>query len=392
MKTSPYLYIAGVLGLATPARFDPRKQRIDVSGKHRFVPPGYMDFRGPCPGLNALANHDYIPHRGIATMDQLVNASVEVFGMSFEQASLAAIYTIPFTVSYDLNHISIGEAISGVVPPTNGIVLKIPPQGLNFAHTSVEVDASPTRLDKYQPNSQGNNFDLKIPLFQQLLDLQKGVPDDKVNSSLAVLADHRTKRLRDGQAINPQFFLQPFGGLFMNGNKYALIPQLFANRSAAHPQGRLDRKTLMSFFGVSFQDGNSGSLKYTRGWERIPENWYRRSLDDPYTLKKANDDLVYQARRHPDLVNKFGIGGNSGRVNDYRNVLAQQLTNGTYTQETLLEGYNLTCLGFVASYALAPYYLRGYYENYEELIMQKHFAGLITMSKELNCTTAERKN
>lgn len=36
--------------------FDVEAQRIDVSGEHAFVPPGPGDKRGPCPGLNALAN------------------------------------------------------------------------------------------------------------------------------------------------------------------------------------------------------------------------------------------------------------------------------------------------------------------------------------------------
>lgn len=36
--------------------FNAAAQRIDVSGAHTFVPPGPGDQRGPCPGLNALAN------------------------------------------------------------------------------------------------------------------------------------------------------------------------------------------------------------------------------------------------------------------------------------------------------------------------------------------------
>jgi hypothetical protein len=41
---------------------------IEVSGKHEFQPPNFDrgDQRGPCPGLNALANHGYLPRDGIA--------------------------------------------------------------------------------------------------------------------------------------------------------------------------------------------------------------------------------------------------------------------------------------------------------------------------------------
>ena len=44
--------------------FNAQAQAIDVSGSHAFLPPGAGDLRGPCPGLNALANHGYLPHNG----------------------------------------------------------------------------------------------------------------------------------------------------------------------------------------------------------------------------------------------------------------------------------------------------------------------------------------
>lgn len=45
--------------------FNAAKQLIDVGpgSGHEYVPPGSGDLRGPCPGLNAFANHskyDYI--------------------------------------------------------------------------------------------------------------------------------------------------------------------------------------------------------------------------------------------------------------------------------------------------------------------------------------------
>lgn len=41
-----------------------------VTGEHSFVPPDFAsgDQRGPCPGLNALANHGYIPHNGVVSV------------------------------------------------------------------------------------------------------------------------------------------------------------------------------------------------------------------------------------------------------------------------------------------------------------------------------------
>ena len=56
---------------------------------------------------------------------------------------------------------------------------------------------------------------------------------------------------------------------------------MMANHSEEFPEGYLDKETFKSFFAVS---GSSGSFTYQRGYERIPDNWYRRPLSDPYTI------------------------------------------------------------------------------------------------------------
>lgn len=57
--------------------FNAAAQLIDVTGAHAFVPPNFAagDLRGPCPGLNALANHNYLPHNGFASVAQFVQAT-----------------------------------------------------------------------------------------------------------------------------------------------------------------------------------------------------------------------------------------------------------------------------------------------------------------------------
>lgn len=61
------------------AGFNAAAQLIDVTGAHAFVPPNFTagDLRGPCPGLNALANHNYLPHNGFASVTQFVQATNE---------------------------------------------------------------------------------------------------------------------------------------------------------------------------------------------------------------------------------------------------------------------------------------------------------------------------
>ena len=41
-------------------------QLVDVTGQYAWQAPGPNDLRGPCPGLNALANHGYFPHVSIS--------------------------------------------------------------------------------------------------------------------------------------------------------------------------------------------------------------------------------------------------------------------------------------------------------------------------------------
>jgi hypothetical protein len=63
----------GLLPLTNPG-FDAAAQYVDTSGAHAWKAPGKTDQRGPCPGLNALANHGYIPHNGIGTITQFIDA------------------------------------------------------------------------------------------------------------------------------------------------------------------------------------------------------------------------------------------------------------------------------------------------------------------------------
>lgn len=48
---------------------------------HPFKEPGPTDQRGPCPGLNTLANHGYIPRTGIATVGDIISGTQKLFNM-----------------------------------------------------------------------------------------------------------------------------------------------------------------------------------------------------------------------------------------------------------------------------------------------------------------------
>jgi hypothetical protein len=74
--------------------FDAATQYVSNQGDHAFVPPNFAagDQRGPCPGLNAMANHNYLPHNGIATIQQFITGTNQVFGMGLDLAAFLAVY------------------------------------------------------------------------------------------------------------------------------------------------------------------------------------------------------------------------------------------------------------------------------------------------------------
>ena len=69
-------------------------QLIDVTGEHAWVAPGPNDLRGPCPGLNALANHGYFPHSGVVPLAVGESATEQVYGRSLDSRSCYAIITL----------------------------------------------------------------------------------------------------------------------------------------------------------------------------------------------------------------------------------------------------------------------------------------------------------
>ncbi|KAF2810894.1 Cloroperoxidase [Mytilinidion resinicola] len=366
--------------------FDPQVQLVDVSGTHQFQPPGVGDLRGPCPALNALANHGFIPHNGIATIDELVNASMNVFGLGYDLAHLASIYGTAMSVSTDLYHMSIGgPAPRGSTPADADVTLLVNPGGLSTTHVAFEHDSSVTRIDKYIA-PDGDASTMSLDLFKKLYYRQQGLPADQVDYNLAILNDHRMQRTFDSLHQNPNFFLSPFAGLMHVGATHALIWQCFANRSAEYPEGRLNRETLLSFYGVEWSHHFTGKhLVYTPGWERIPASWYRRALSDPYTALHTSDDLLAAASQHPDLIDKYSMGGNVNGVDTFIVLEADSLTNGVYKRSELRNDHNLVCLGLIAGLLLSPEYLREYYQDYELNVWPTLMMRLPPLFTDLNC-------
>lgn len=67
-------------------------QKVDVTGNHQWIAPGPNDLRGPCPGLNALANHGYFPRSGIVPLTVGATATNQVYGqiLTFRQVLISS--------------------------------------------------------------------------------------------------------------------------------------------------------------------------------------------------------------------------------------------------------------------------------------------------------------
>jgi len=322
--------------------FNADAQRIDVSGDHAFLPPGHGDLRGPCPGLNALANHNYLPHDGVATITEFVSATNQVFGMGIDLATFLSTYGA--VMDGDLTSWSIGGPPGGVslLP---GLLSQ--PQGISGSHNKYETDGSPTRGDLYQ---YGNDFLVQLAQFQALYNKQSG---ETANYDLDVLNNFRAERIAQSKAENPYFFSAPFAGIAVQPAAYTFIYRFMANKSAEYPEGILNKDVLKSFFSITGDDDN---LRYNPGNERIPDNWYKRAIGDEYTIPFFATDLNLAALQHPEFLE---IGGNTGTPDSFVGVDVSNLTSGVFNAQNLLQGNNLACFGFQAAIAFAPDLLKG---------------------------------
>lgn len=92
---------------------------------------------------------------------------------------------------------------------------------------------------------------------------------------------------------------------------------------------------LKSLFAIS---GPRSNFVYKHGWERIPDNWYRRSTG--YTLPEAIADILATGLTYPPIIS---VGGNIGRVNTFTGVNLGDLTGGAFNAASLSQGNNLVC-------------------------------------------------
>jgi hypothetical protein len=270
------------------------KVPADGDTAHYYTAPSDQDIRGPCPGLNAAANHNFLSHDGITNFDELVDAQQNVYNVGYDLAVVLAVLGIQADGDVVTTKLSIGcDATSrtALLP-----VLGTQP-GLS-GHNKFEGDSSLTRNDYFLNN--GDDYTFNGTLFAEMKSYADKVSGGNFDRN--AIAAYRSQRYDESLATNPNFYFGPLSLLLYGAASflYELFPS-FGDK------GVPDLATMEAFFGA--KPDSSSSSGYTHVPERIPENWFSRVA--PYTLLDVGAEILDLYLMAPKL-----FGGNVG-VNNF---------------------------------------------------------------------------
>lgn len=264
------------------------KVPADGDTAHQFQAPGPNDIRGPCPGLNAAANHNFLARDGITTFNELVDAQQNIYNVGYDLAVVLALLGLTLTdgdiVTEKLSigcdattRTSVAPLLTGSEPGLDG-------------HNKFEGDSSLTRNDYFLTG--GDDFTFNGTLFKMMTDTTGGI------YNRSGLSKYRAQRYQQSLANNPNFFFGPLTVLLYGAASflYELMP--------SGPNYIPDKPTISSFFGA--QQQSDGTYTFTA--EKIPTNWYNRVA--PYTVVDVTGEILAMYLENPVLFG--GTTGNGG--------------------------------------------------------------------------------
>lgn len=219
-----------------------------------------------------------------------------------------------------------------------------------------EGDASITRGDWLAPEDNSNCR--SYPKFaQELLDLAKARTGGNITPQ--VLAEHSHNRKLHSIATNPNYFSPAYAGVAFTFGAHMFAFQLLANHSAEEPRGFLTPEVFESMFG--YTRDSSGNLVYTYGYERIPDNWYKRGGDDMWDTADIAISTAQQCASYPTNCQ---VGGNTGKVNSFSGVDLGDITGGLINSVTdLSDPAKMACFISQAIQADVPSFLDHVFEG-----------------------------
>ncbi|KAF9021826.1 Cloroperoxidase [Hymenopellis radicata] len=139
---------------------------------HKFIAPGPDDVRSPCPGLNSLANHGYLPRDGKnITIPIMMKAGNDGFNVQAEVILLAARVSL-LTSTYAWDAFSLEDV---------------------RLHGNIEHDASVSRMDE----ALGSNWEFSEEIYSVLANSNPGSDNYNASSAGAVQHERLQQSLRD---------------------------------------------------------------------------------------------------------------------------------------------------------------------------------------------------
>ncbi|KAL6705176.1 hypothetical protein ACN47E_007281 [Coniothyrium glycines] len=260
---------------------------------HAFTPPGPNDIRGPCPGMNTAANHNFLSHDGITNFAELVSAQQNFYNLAYDLAVFIAVRGIALDGDVATTKLSIGcDATERTSIDPSGTLGREP--GLN-AHNKFEGDTSLTRRDFFLNNGDAFTFqgDMFADMYRVANETSAGLFDR------TAIAAYRSTRYDESLATNPNFYFGPKSLLLYGAASF--IYQVFP---VLGPAGPADFSTVAAFYGAVPNAAGS----YDHVPERIPRNWVNRRT--AYGLLEIGEEIRYQYSYAPKL-----FGGNVGAGN-----------------------------------------------------------------------------
>ncbi|PIA92521.1 Aromatic peroxygenase [Cercospora beticola] len=225
---------------------------------HRYIAPTATDIRGPCPGLNTAANHNFLARDGITTYKELVDAQQNVYNVGYDLANLLAFLGLQADGDLVTQKLSIGCDATGRTS-FNRVLTGSQP-GL-VGHNKFEGDTSLTRNDFFL--GKGDNFRFNTTLFASM------TRTTGANYNLQGLAKYRKQRWVESQRDNPNFFFGPLSLLLFGAASF--LYELFPNGNRGY---RPDFATITSFFVQ----------------EKLPDNWVNRV--EPYDNNRVTQEIL----------------------------------------------------------------------------------------------------
>ncbi|KAK4498399.1 hypothetical protein PRZ48_011057 [Zasmidium cellare] len=281
--------ISSCLGIFTP------DQLVSTSGENAYQKPGPTDIRGPCPGLNAAANHGYLYRTGTPDRANTIAGLNAAFGMGVDLAEALA----------ELSIAQFGDEVSGrwsIGGPVPNVAVNTPLNtGISYAHNNYESDASIVRCDAYLNNGDAHSVIVSrfTEMYESRLVAGRGaVPGNMADSGYTLDSFAQDYLCKSQWSIdtNPIYVSAPFAGTLVAPAAYNFVinstsspprnptltnqntnppPPVMSNHSATNPEGWLSPSVFKSFFAIT---GDYPNFTWLPGQERIPENCYPDAL------------------------------------------------------------------------------------------------------------------